>query len=329
MERRKFIKLIGGAAAAWPLAARAQQGDRMRRIGVLTYIPADDAEGQARHAAFTQALGQLGWSEGRNLRIDTRWATAGDVHRHAAELVALAPDVLLAATGTATVAPLLQTTRAIPIVFAVVIDPVGSGFVASLAQPGGNATGFTIHEYSMSGKWLELLKEIAPGVTRAAVLRDPAVASGTGQFGAVQIVAPALGVQVTPVDVRDAGEIERAVAAFARGPNGGLIVTASPLGIVHRELIATVAARGLPQPFLRYQRRPDLDGPGADQVRAGHQPQDCQGTRPRHASPGARARRRGDRVIRREFITLLGDAAVAWHLAAGAQQSAVPVIGFL
>jgi putative tryptophan/tyrosine transport system substrate-binding protein len=243
MRRREFITLLGGAAVAWPLAARAQQGDRMRRIGVLTYIPADDAEGQARLAAFTQALSQLGWSEGRNLRIDTRWATAGDVHRHAAELVALAPDVLLAATGTATVAPLLQTTRAIPIVFAVVIDPVGAGFVASLAQPGGNATGFTIYEYSMSGKWLELLKEIAPGVTRAAVLRDPAVASGTGQFGAVQIVAPALGVQVTPVDVRDAGEIERAVAAFARGPNGGLIVTASPLAIVHRELIATVAAR--------------------------------------------------------------------------------------
>jgi putative tryptophan/tyrosine transport system substrate-binding protein len=243
MRRREFITLLGGAAVAWPLAARAQQGDRMRRIGVLTYIPADDAEGQARLAAFTQALSQLGWSVGRNLRIDTRWATAGDVHRHAAELVALAPDVLLAATGTATVAPLLQTTRAIPIVFAVVIDPVGAGFVASLAQPGGNATGFTTYEYSMSGKWLELLKEIAPGVTRAAVLRDPAVASGTGQFGAVQIVAPALGVQVTPVDVRDAGEIERAVAAFARGPHGGLIVTASPLAIVHRELIATVAAR--------------------------------------------------------------------------------------
>jgi ABC-type uncharacterized transport system substrate-binding protein len=185
----------------------------------------------------------LGWSEGRNLRIESRWANAGDVHRHAAELVALAPDVLLAATGTPTVAPLLQATRTIPIVFAIVIDPVGAGFVASLAQPGGNATGFTVYEYSMSGKWLELLKEIAPGVTRAAVLRDPAVTSGIGQFGAVQIVAPALGVQVTPVDVRDAGEIERAVAAFARGSHGGLIVTASALGTVHRELIVTVAAR--------------------------------------------------------------------------------------
>jgi putative ABC transport system substrate-binding protein len=243
MRRRKFITLAGGAAIAWPLAARAQQPERMRRIGVLTYIAADDAEGQARLAAFTQALGQSGWSEGRNLRIDTRWATAGDVHRHAAELVALAPDVLLAATGTATVAPLLQATRTIPIVFVAVIDPVGAGFVESLARPGGNATGFTIYEYSMSGKWLELLKEIAPGVTRVAVLRDPAVASGIGQFGAVQIVSPALGVQLTPVDVRDAGEIERAVAAFARGSNGGLIVTGSGLAILHRHAIVALAAR--------------------------------------------------------------------------------------
>jgi len=245
MKRREFISLLGGAAAPllWPLTARAQQGERGRRIGVLLYLVAGDAEGQARLAAFTQALSQLGWSEGRNLRIESRWANAGDVHRHAAELVALAPDVLLAATGTATVAPLLQATRTIPIVFVNVIDPIGSGFVASLAHPGGNATGFTIYEFSMSGKWLELLKEIAPGVTRAAVLRDPAVASGIGQFGAVQIVAPALGVQLTPVDVRDSGEIERAVAAFATGSNGGLIVTGSALGIVHRELIAQVAAR--------------------------------------------------------------------------------------
>ena len=243
MKRRDFITLLGGTAAAWPLAARAQQPERLRRIGVLTYIAADDAEGQARHAAFTQALSQLGWSEGRNLRIDVRWANAGDVQRHAAELVAAAPDVLVAASGTATVAPLLQATRTIPIVFAIVIDPVGAGFVASMAQPGGNATGFTVYEYSMSGKWLELLKEIAPGVTRAAVLRDPAVASGIGQFGAVQIVAPALGVQLTPVDVRDAGEIERAIAAFARGSNGGVIVTAGTLATAHRELIATVAAR--------------------------------------------------------------------------------------
>jgi len=241
--RREFITLLGGAAAAWPLATRAQQTERVRRIGVLTYLAANDAEGQARYAAFTQALGQLGWTEGRTLRIDARWANAGDIQRHAAELVAAAPDVLVAATGTATVAALLQATRTIPIVFAIVIDPVGAGFVASMAQPGGNATGFTVYEYSMSGKWLELLKEIAPGVTRAAVLRDPAVASGIGQFGAVQIVAPALGVQLTPIDVRDTGEIERAVAAFAKGSNGGVIVTASALGTAHRELIATVAAR--------------------------------------------------------------------------------------
>jgi putative tryptophan/tyrosine transport system substrate-binding protein len=238
MKRREFIMLLGGAAT-WPFAARAQQ-ERIRRVGVLTYWTADDAEGQARLAAFAQALQQLGWS---NLRIDTRWATADDIHRHAAELVALAPDVLVAATGTATVAALRQATRTVPIVFVTVIDPVGAGFVANLARPGGNATGFTIYEYSMSGKWLELLKEIAPRVTRAAVLRDPAVASGIGQFGAVQIVAPSLGVDLNPVDVRDAGEIERAVTAFAHAPNGGLIVTGSPGAIVHRELIATLAAR--------------------------------------------------------------------------------------
>jgi putative ABC transport system substrate-binding protein len=267
MKRRQFIALLGGAAA-WPLAARAQQSGGMRRIGVLMYLAADDAQGQARLAAFTQALQQLGWSEGRNLRIDTRWAAADDIRRHAAELAALAPDVLVAGTGTATVAPLLQATRTMPIVFVSVIDPVGAGFVASLAQPGGNATGFTIYEYSMSGKWLELLKEIAPGVTRAAVLRDPAVASGIGQFGAVQIVAPSLGVVVSPVDVRDAPEIERAVTAFARAAhsasedarkraddtrpepgssarvlNGGLIVTGSALAISHRQPIIALAAR--------------------------------------------------------------------------------------
>ena len=243
MQRREFITLLGGAAAGWPLAARAQQSERVRRIGVLMYLPADDAEGQARLAAFTQALTRLGWSDGHNLRIDTRYATADDIRRHAAELAALAPDVLVAGTGTATVAPLLQATRTVPIVFAIVIDPVGAGFVASLAQPGGNATGTTIFEYSMSGKWLELLKEIAPNVTRVAVLRDPAIASGIGQFGAVQIVAPSLGVQLSPLDVRDAGEIERAIGAFASGLNGGLIVTASPVANVHRNLIVTLAAR--------------------------------------------------------------------------------------
>ena len=242
MKRRAFIAGLT-AAAAWPLAARAQQNVRVRRIGVLMYLAADDAQGQARLAAFTQALKQLGWSDGRNLRIDTRWANADDIRKHAAELAALAPDVLVAGTGTATVAPLLQATRTVPIVFVSVIDPVGAGFVASLAQPGDNATGFTIYEYSMSGKWLELLKEIAPGVTRAAVLRDPAVASGIGQFGAVQIVAPSLGVELSPVDVRDADEIERAVTAFARGLNGGLIVTGSALAISHRQPIVALAAR--------------------------------------------------------------------------------------
>ncbi len=243
MRRRELLTLISGVATTWPLVARAQQGERTRRIGVLMSLAADDPEGQIRLAAFREAMKQLGWSDGDNLRIDTRWATAGDIRRHATELAALAPDVLLAANGTPTLAPLLQATRTVPIVFVNVIDPVGAGFVASLAQPGGNATGFTIYEYSMSGKWLELLKEIAPRVTRAAVLRDPAVVSGIGQFGAVQIVAPSFGVQLSPVDMLDAGEIERGVAAFARGLNGGLIVTGGALSIVHRELIVALAAR--------------------------------------------------------------------------------------
>jgi putative tryptophan/tyrosine transport system substrate-binding protein len=243
MRRREFITLIGGAAAAWPLAARAQQVERMRRIGVLWYLGADDAEGQARLAAFAHALKQLGWSEGGNLRIESRWATADNIRRHAAELAALAPDVLVAATGTATVAPLLQATRTVPIVFTIVIDPVGAGFVASLARPGGNATGFLMFEYGLSGKWLELLKQIAPGVVRAAVLRDPGVASGIGQFAAVQAVAPSLGVELSPVDARDAPEIERAVTVFARSGNSGLIVTPSPVASRHRELITVLAAR--------------------------------------------------------------------------------------
>jgi putative tryptophan/tyrosine transport system substrate-binding protein len=243
MRRREFIMLLGGSGAAWPLVAWAQQPERMRHIGVLIGNVADDAESQARTEAFAQGLAQLGWVDGRNVRIDTRWATADDIRRHAAELAELAPDVILAATGTLTVAPLLQATRTVPIVFVLVIDPVGAGFVASLARPGGNATGFTIFEYGMSGKWLELLKEIAPGVTRAAVLRDPAIASGIGQFAAVQAVAPSLGVELSPVDVRDAPEIERAVAAFARSGNGGMIVTASALATRHRDLIIKLAAR--------------------------------------------------------------------------------------
>ena len=244
MRRREFITLVGGAAA-WPMVARAQQNERVRRIGVLVASPADDAEWKARLAAFNDGLAQLGWIEGRNMRVDTRWATtnADDLRKQAAELVATTPDVLVAASGTTSIAPLLQATRTVPIVFAIVVDPVGAGFVASLARPGGNATGFTMFEYGMSGKWLELLKQIAPGVTRAAVLRDPAIASGIGQFGAIQAVAPSLGVELSPVDVRDAPEIERAVAAFAGIPNGGLVVTASPSSTIHRDLIIALAAR--------------------------------------------------------------------------------------
>jgi putative tryptophan/tyrosine transport system substrate-binding protein len=247
VRRRDFITLIGGALAAWPLAARAQQVERMRRIGVLMASAADDSENEARMAAFLQGLARLGWTDGRNVRIDTPWATtnADDLRRHAAELAALAPDVLVAATGTATAAPLLQATRTVPIVFVVVIDPVGAGFVASLGRPGGNATGFTIFEYGLSGKWLELLKQIAPSMTRAAVLRDPAVASGIGQFAAIQAVAPSLGVELTPVDARDVPEIERAVVVLGRAGNSGLIVTPSPVANRHRDLIATLAARHL------------------------------------------------------------------------------------
>src|SRR3981081_2964013 len=245
MRRREFITLFGVSVAAWPLVTRAQQPERMRHIGVLMGTAPDDSESRTRSAAFAQGLAQLGWADGRNVQIDTRWATtnADDIRKYAGELVALAPDVILAATGTLTLAPLLQATRTVPIAFVLVIDPVGAGFVASLARPGGNATGFTIFEYGMSGKWLELLKESAPRVTRAAVLRDPAIASGIGQFAAVQAVAPSFGVELSPVDVRDAGEIERAVAAFARSDNGGLIVTASPLATRHRDLIITLAAR--------------------------------------------------------------------------------------
>jgi ABC-type uncharacterized transport system substrate-binding protein len=244
MKRREFITLLSGAAVAWPLAARAQQAERMRRIGVLLPAAADDAQFQARVGAFHQGLALLGWTIGRNVRIDTRWATTNtaDIRRHAAELAALAPDVILA-HGAATVGPLLEATRTVPIVFPVAADPVGAGFVDSLARPGGNATGFLVFEYSLSGKWLELLKEIAPGVTRAAVLRDPSTPTGIGQFGVIQAVAPSLRMEVNPVNVRDAGEIERAVAAFARSSNGGLIVPASGSAQRHRDLIITLAAR--------------------------------------------------------------------------------------
>jgi putative ABC transport system substrate-binding protein len=244
VKRREFITLLGGAAAAWPLAALAQQGERLRRIGVLMNGAADDPEGQARLIAFVQALQQFGWTDGRNVRIDTRWA-AGDADRirqYAAEFAAPAPDVILA-TGSFGVGPLLQATRAVPIVFVIVPDPVGAGFVDNLARPGGNATGFLQFEYALSGKWLELLKQVAPSVTRAAVIRDPAITAGIGQFGVIQSVAQSLGVEVSPVNVRDPGEIERAVAAFARTPNVGLIVTGSALATVHRRLIINLAAR--------------------------------------------------------------------------------------
>ena len=246
MKRREFITVIGGAAATWPLVAHAQQPERMRRIGVLMTTAADDPEGQARLAAFVRTLQQLGWTDGRDVRIDTRW-TAGvpdNIRKDAAELTALTPDLILA-PGSATVAPLLQATRAVPIVFVHVPDPVGAGFVESLPRPGGNATGFTAFEYSLSAKWLELLKEIAPRVTRAVVIRDPAIPSGLGQFGAIQAMAPSVGVEVSPVNVRDAVEIERSITAFARSANGGLIVTSSALAIVHRDLIVTLAARHL------------------------------------------------------------------------------------
>jgi len=241
--RRKFLATLGGAAA-WPLAAHAQQPERMRRIGVLISLAENDAEGQARIAAFLKGLQQLGWTEGRNVRIDYRWG-AGDPDRYrtyAAELVALAPDVLLA-TGGSVIPSLLQATRTVPIVFTQTTDPVGAGFVNSLARPGGNATGFLAFEYGISAKWLELLKEIAPRVTRAAVIRDVALASGTGQWGALQSVAPSFGVELSPVNMLDAGEIERAVAAFARSPNGGMILTGSALAVVHRDLIIALAAR--------------------------------------------------------------------------------------
>jgi ABC-type uncharacterized transport system substrate-binding protein len=242
IRRREFITLLGGTAA-WPLAARAQQGERMRRIGVLMTLAADDLEGRARLTAFMQALQQLGWADGRNVRIDTRWGgNAGDIRKFAAELVELAPDVILTMSSV-TVATLLQATRTVPIVFTIVADPVGAGYVDSLARPGGNATGFTIYEYSMSGKWLELLKEIAPSVTRAVVLRDPAIASGPGQFAAIQTVAASLGVELRPVDVRDAGEIERTIAVFAQSANSGVIVTGSTGAATHRELIIALAAR--------------------------------------------------------------------------------------
>ncbi len=268
-RRRDVITLLGGAAA-WPLAARAQQAERMRRIGALLPATADDTVFQIRVGAFLQGLALFGWSLGQNMRIDMRWATANaaNIRRQAAELVALAPDVILA-HGSSTVGPLMQVTRTVPIVFPIVSDPVAAGYVDSLARPGGNATGFMSYEYNMGGKRLELLKQIAPGVTRAAVLRDATQGSGTSEFAVIQALAPSLGVEVNPVNMRDPGEIERAVASFSRSPNGGLIVTTGGSAIVNRDLIIALAARHK-LPAVYFERLFVADGGlisyGADEI---------------------------------------------------------------
>ena len=245
MRRREFITLLGGMALTAPRAAFSQATDRTRRIGVLMPLAVDDPEAKARLAAFLDGLQQLGWTDGRNVRIDTRWP-GGDADRarkYAAELVALAPDVILASSTTG-VAALQRITRSVPIVFASVIDPVGAGFVATMARPGGNTTGFSAFEYSLSGKWLELLKEIAPNLTRIAILRDPTLAAGIGQFAVIQAMAPpSLAVELAPIDMHDPGETEHAITAFARERNGGLIVTASPLAATYRDLIISLATR--------------------------------------------------------------------------------------
>jgi putative ABC transport system substrate-binding protein len=253
MRRREFVGLVGGAAT-WPLAARAQQQERVRRVGVLLGGTASEtSDARDNIAPLLEVLNQLGWTEGRNIRVESRWAAGSvdNIGKYIGELIALTPDVIVV-TGVAVLAPLLQITRTVPIVFAFVADPVGAGLIDSLSRPGGNATGFIQFEYSLSGKWLELLKQIAPGITRAAVIRDAAITSGIGQFAVIQSVAPSLGVEVSPVNVRDAGEIERALTAFAGFANGGLIVTGSALSNAHRELIVDLAARyKLPAVYYR------------------------------------------------------------------------------
>jgi putative ABC transport system substrate-binding protein len=245
LRRREFITLLGSAAAAWPLAARAQQpAERVRRIGVLLPAAANDPVWEARVGGFLHALALLGWTIGRNVQIDTRWATpnTAEIRKQAAEMAAGAPDIILAG-GASTVGPLLQATRTVPIVFTLGNDPVGSGYVDSLAQPGGNATGFMLYEFSIAGKWLQLLREIAPGVTRVAVLRDSNQAFATSMFAAMQAVAPLLGVEVTPVNMRNAAEIEHSVESFARSSNGGLIPVSSAEAVRHRDLIISLAQR--------------------------------------------------------------------------------------
>ena len=270
MRRREFITLLGGAAVAWPLAARAQQPEQVRKIGVLMNFRSNDEEGQARVTAFAQALQKLGWTEGGNTRIDTRWAAddADRYRRYSEELVALTPDVILASAGPS-VAALLRITRSVPIVFANVVDPVGAGYVTSVARPRGNATGFTAFEYSISGKWLDLLKEISPNVTRVAVLREPSIASGIGQFAAIQSTASSSGVDLSAIDSRDASEIEGALSAFANEPNGGIIITASASAVGHRELIISLALRyRLPNvyPFRYYPASGGLASYGPDSI---------------------------------------------------------------
>jgi putative ABC transport system substrate-binding protein len=259
VRRRAFITLLGSAAAAWPLGARAQQAERVRRIGVISATK--DQPAQARHAAFVQELQRLGWTEGRNVHVDARWSAgnAAEIRRYAAELVTLASDVIFTA-GAVPIGPTLEATRTVPIVFAIVPDPVGSGFVKSLSRPGGNATGFMMFEYSLCGKWPALLKEIAPHTTRAAVLRDPTVPAGIGQFAVIQSVVGSVGVEAIPINLSDAAELQRDLADFAQSANGGLILTASALSAVHRDLIITLAAR-LKLPAV-YQERTYADAGG-------------------------------------------------------------------
>jgi len=269
MKRREFITLLSGAVATWPLAARAQQLERVRRVGVLMTGVESDPEQRTRLTAFLDGLRQLGWNDGRNVRIDIRWSVDADRNRRAQELVALTPDVIVAAQS-ASVAALQQITHNVPIVFANVVDPVGAGFVASLARPSGNTTGFSAFEYSLSGKWLELLKEIAPSITRAAILRDPALAAGIGQFAAIQALAPpSIAVELTPINARDPAEIERGITAFARERNGGLIITASQSALDYRNLIISLASRHfLPNvyPFRYYAANGGLASYGPDPI---------------------------------------------------------------